>query len=107
VIRWHVPDTAYCVVLFGSRSAGERSDMEIWIEGPAPVSRAALAALPRSADFRVALAERDLVLAGQHQFAALAVEAAARVTTPIERSLRKCHCPSTIIQPRKVTRYVE
>jgi uncharacterized protein len=44
VIRRH----AYRVFLFGSRAtgtAGERSDIDIGIEGPAPVSRAALAAI--------------------------------------------------------------
>src|SRR5438132_5879064 len=48
VIRRHVPDPAYRVFLFGSRatgSAGERSDIDIGMEGPAPVSRAALAAI--------------------------------------------------------------
>jgi predicted nucleotidyltransferase len=48
VIRRHVPDPAYRVFLFGSRatgSAGERSDIDIGIEGPAPVSRAVLAAI--------------------------------------------------------------
>jgi Nucleotidyltransferase domain len=48
VIRGHVPDTSYRVVLFGLRatgSAGERSDIDIGIEGPTPVSRAALAAI--------------------------------------------------------------
>jgi predicted nucleotidyltransferase len=48
VIRRHVPDPAYRVFLFGSRatgSAGERSDTDIGIEGPAPVSRGALAAI--------------------------------------------------------------
>jgi len=48
VIRRHVPDPAYRVFLFGSRatgSAGERSDIDIGTEGPAPVSRAALAAI--------------------------------------------------------------
>jgi predicted nucleotidyltransferase len=48
VIRRHVPDPAYRVFLFGSRatgSAGERSDIDIGIEGPAAVSRAALAAI--------------------------------------------------------------
>ena len=48
VIRRHVPDPAYRIFLFGSRatgSAGERSDIDIGIEGPAPVSRAALAAV--------------------------------------------------------------
>jgi type I restriction enzyme S subunit len=48
VIRRHVPDPAYRVFLFGSRatgSASERSDIDIGIEGPVPVSRAALAAI--------------------------------------------------------------
>src|SRR6266436_2372143 len=48
VIRRHLPDPAYRVLLFGSRatgSAGERSDIDIGIEGPAPVPRAALAAI--------------------------------------------------------------
>jgi predicted nucleotidyltransferase len=45
VIRRHVPDTACRVVLFGSRSAGGRSDIEIGIEIPATVSRVALAAI--------------------------------------------------------------
>jgi hypothetical protein len=97
VIRRHLPDTAYRVVLFGSRSAGERSDIEMWIEGPAPVSRR-----PRGAteevDFRVALAEQDLLLAGQHQFAALGVEASARATTPIER------CGNAAAHPRSSNR---
>ena len=46
VIRRHVPDPAYRVFLFGSRAtgfAGERSAIDIGIEGPAPVSRVALA----------------------------------------------------------------
>ena len=48
VIRRHLPDPAYRVFLFGSRAtrtAGERSDIDIGIEGPAPVPRAALAAI--------------------------------------------------------------
>src|SRR5215469_6006059 len=48
VIRRHVPDPAYRIFLFGSRAAGsatERSDIDIGIEGPAPVPRAALAAI--------------------------------------------------------------
>jgi uncharacterized protein len=47
-IRRHLPDPAYRVFLFGSRvtgSAGERSDIDIGIEGPAPVPRAVLAAI--------------------------------------------------------------
>jgi uncharacterized protein len=53
VIRRYVPDPAYRVFLFGSRatgSAGERSDIDIGIEGPAPVSRAALAAIHEELD---------------------------------------------------------
>jgi predicted nucleotidyltransferase len=48
VIRRHVPDPVYRVFLFGSRAAGsaaERSDIDIGIEGPAPVPRSALAAI--------------------------------------------------------------
>jgi predicted nucleotidyltransferase len=48
VIRRHLPDPAYRVFLFGSRatgSAGERSDIDIGIEGPAPAPHAALAAI--------------------------------------------------------------
>ena len=48
VIRRHLPDPAYRVFLFGSRatgSPGERSDIDIGIEGPAPVARDALAAI--------------------------------------------------------------
>ena len=48
VIRRHVPDPAYRIFLFGSRAAGsaaERSDIDIGIEGPAPVPHPALAAI--------------------------------------------------------------
>jgi predicted nucleotidyltransferase len=48
VIRRHLPDPAYSVFLFGSRAIGseaERSDVDIGIEGPAPVPRATLAAI--------------------------------------------------------------
>ena len=48
VIRRHVSDPVYRVFLFGSRAAGsatERSDIDIGIEGPAPVPRSALAAI--------------------------------------------------------------
>ena len=48
VIRRHLPDPAYRVFLFGSRATGSeaaRSDVDIGIEGPAPVPRATLAAI--------------------------------------------------------------
>jgi len=48
VVRRHLPDPAYRVFLFGSRAAGtarDRSDIDIGIEGPAPVPRQALAAI--------------------------------------------------------------
>jgi len=48
VVRRHVPDPAYRVFLFGSRAAGspsERSDIDIGIEGPAPVPHDVLAAI--------------------------------------------------------------
>jgi uncharacterized protein len=53
VIRRHVPDPAYRVFLFGSRAAGratERSDIDIGIEGPAPVPGPALAAIHEELD---------------------------------------------------------
>ena len=48
VIRRHLPDPAYRIFLFGSRATGsafERSDIDIGIEGPAPVPHPALAAI--------------------------------------------------------------
>lgn len=48
VVRRHLPDPAYRVFLFGSRATGtarDRSDIDIGIEGPAPVPRRALAAI--------------------------------------------------------------
>jgi predicted nucleotidyltransferase len=48
VIRRHLPDPAYRIFLFGSRatgSAAERSDIDIGIEGPAPVPHSALAVI--------------------------------------------------------------
>jgi predicted nucleotidyltransferase len=48
VIRRHLPDPAYRIFLFGSRatgSAAEHSDIDIGIEGPAPVPHSALAAI--------------------------------------------------------------
>ena len=41
IVRRHVPDPAYRIFLFGSRAEGtahERSDIDIGIEGPGPVS---------------------------------------------------------------------
>jgi predicted nucleotidyltransferase len=46
VVRRHLPDPAYRVFLFGSRAEGTahpRSDIDIGIEGPAPVPRKAMA----------------------------------------------------------------
>ena len=48
VIRRHLPDPAYRVFLFGSRATGSEarhSDIDIGIEGPAPVPPATLAAI--------------------------------------------------------------
>ena len=64
VIRRHVPDPAHHVCLFGSRatgSAGERSDIDIGIEGPAPVSRTALAAIHDELDEAPTLYTIDVV----------------------------------------------
>ncbi len=48
VVRQHVPDPAYRVFLFGSRATGRaraRSDVDIGIEGPAPLPYETLAAI--------------------------------------------------------------
>ena len=48
VIRRHLSDPAYRIFLFGSRASGsaaERSDIDIGIEGPAPVPHPALGAI--------------------------------------------------------------
>ncbi len=53
IIRRHVPDQAYRVFLFGSRAEGratDRSDIDIGIEGPAPVPGPALAAIHEELD---------------------------------------------------------
>jgi predicted nucleotidyltransferase len=53
IVRRHVPDPAYRVFLFGSRAIGtahDRSDIDIGIEGPAPVPRAALTAIEDELD---------------------------------------------------------
>src|SRR4029077_8715578 len=46
IVRRHLPDPAYRVFLFGSRAEGtahSRSDIDIGLEGPAPVPREAMA----------------------------------------------------------------
>jgi uncharacterized protein len=48
VIRRHLPDPDYRVFLFGSRATGSAalsSDVDIGIEGPAPVPHSTLAAI--------------------------------------------------------------
>jgi len=53
VVRRHLPDLAFRVFLFGSRAMGtarERSDIDIGIDGPTPVPRAALAAIQDELD---------------------------------------------------------
>jgi len=64
VIRQHVPDPVYRVFLFGSRAAGsatERSDIDIGIEGPAPVPRSALAAIQEELEEAPTLYTIDVV----------------------------------------------
>lgn len=48
IVRRHLPDPAYKVFLSGSRASGtarERSDIDIGIDGPAPVAIEALIAI--------------------------------------------------------------
>ncbi|HVC55551.1 MAG TPA: nucleotidyltransferase domain-containing protein [Stellaceae bacterium] len=64
VVRRHVRDPRYRVFLFGSRAAGSahaRSDIDIGIEGPAPVPRAALAAIRDELDEAPTLYTVDIV----------------------------------------------
>ena len=64
VVRRYVPDPAYRVFLFGSRAAGsaaERSDIDIGIEGPAPVLQSALAAIQDELDEAPTLFTIDVV----------------------------------------------
>ena len=64
MIRRHVPDPVYRVFLFGSRAAGlaaERSDIDIGIEGPAPVPRSALAAIQEELEEAPTLYTIDVV----------------------------------------------
>jgi uncharacterized protein len=53
VVRRHLPDPAYRVFLFGSRAAGtarDHSDIDIGIEGPAPVPQPTLAVIEDELD---------------------------------------------------------
>ena len=64
VVRRYVPDPSYRVFLFGSRAAGsaaERSDIDIGIEGPAPVPQSALAAIQDELDEAPTLYTIDVV----------------------------------------------
>ena len=64
VVRRHLPNPAYRVFLFGSRATGsarERSDIDIGIEGPAPVSRDALAAIHEEIEEAPTLYSIDVV----------------------------------------------
>ena len=64
IVRRHLPDPAYRVFLFGSRAAGtarDRSDIDIGIEGPAPVPRAALAAIQDEIEEAPTLYSIDIV----------------------------------------------
>jgi predicted nucleotidyltransferase len=64
VIRRHLPDPAYRIFLFGSRatgSAGERSDIDIGIEGPAPVPHSVLAAIDEELEEAPTLYTIDVV----------------------------------------------
>ena len=64
VVRRHLPDPAYRVFLFGSRASGlarERSDIDIGIEGPAPVPRDALNAIHEELEDAPTLYSIDVV----------------------------------------------
>jgi predicted nucleotidyltransferase len=64
IVRRHVPDPAYRIFLFGSRAEGtahERSDIDIGIEGPAPVPREVLALIQEELEEAPTLYTIDVV----------------------------------------------
>jgi predicted nucleotidyltransferase len=64
IVRRHLPDPSYRVFLFGSRATGTahaRSDIDIGIEGPQAVPRAALAAIEDELDEAPTLYTIDIV----------------------------------------------
>lgn len=64
IVRRHVPDPAYRIFLFGSRAEGtaqERSDIDIGIEGPAPVPQEALTLIQEELEEAPTLYSVDVV----------------------------------------------
>jgi predicted nucleotidyltransferase len=64
VTRRHLNDPAFSVFLFGSRATGkarERSDIDIGVEGPAPVSGSTLAAIQDEIEDAPTLYSIDIV----------------------------------------------
>jgi predicted nucleotidyltransferase len=64
IVRRHVPDPAFRIFLFGSRAEGSaqaRSDIDIGIEGPAPVPLEALALIEEELEEAPTLYSFDIV----------------------------------------------
>jgi predicted nucleotidyltransferase len=64
VVRRHLPDPAYRIFLFGSRAdatAHPRSDIDIGIEGPSPVTREMLASIEEELEEAPTLYTSDVV----------------------------------------------
>ena len=64
IVRRHLPDPAYRIFLFGSRARGtahERSDIDIGIEGPAPVPYEILASITAEIEESPTLYSLDVV----------------------------------------------
>lgn len=64
LVRRHLPDPAYRIFLFGSRSDGsahERSDIDIGIEGPKPIPPEALSLIQEELEGAPTLYTIDVV----------------------------------------------
>lgn len=64
IVRRHLPDPEYKIFLFGSRARGtahDRSDIDIGVEGPAPVPHEILADIAAELEEAPTLYSMDLV----------------------------------------------
>ncbi len=79
IVRRYLPDPAYKIFLFGSRARGtahERSDIDIGIEGPAPVPYEILSSIVAEIEESPTLYSVDVVdfKRAPEQFRAVALE---------------------------------
>ncbi len=84
IVRRHLPDPAHTIFLFGSRARGtahERSDIDIGIEGPAPVPYEILASIADEIEESPTLYSVDVVdfKRAPEEFRATALEHVAEI----------------------------